>query len=471
MYPSDNQINEDQNNDGFTQKKGKFVSFLKKQWEGIKSLGHIHESTDVDATTLSIQKSVNFRGVNLWLLGFAIIIASVGLNVNSTAVIIGAMLISPLMGPIMGVGLAVGTYDWDLLKRSFRNLLLMVGISLLASTLYFLLSPLGDARSELLARTRPTIYDVLIATFGGLAGIVAASRKESQLTVVSGVAIATALMPPLCTAGYGLATWQLKYATGAFYLFFINSFFIALATFIMVRYLRFPIHKFLDKKREKNVKRIIIALVVVVTVPSVITAISVVRESVFDSQVAKFVAELRDGGGLKSTQQIVDVEKEYNRKTPVLTLSIVGDEVSPVKIDSLRTLMREEFGLNTTDLRIRQSNHGFNAELQASQLGRMVSERDQVIKEQEQEIATLSVGTEQNRKAAQQVGDKYASSIANIAVSSMPYYQTSGKNTASQTTVIVTWREGADREAVSAELKEFMPLILQVDKVKIVSAN
>jgi uncharacterized membrane protein len=304
-----------------------------------------------------------------------------------------------------------------------------------------------------------------------LAGIVAASRKESQLTVVSGVAIATALMPPLCTAGYGLATWQLKYATGAFYLFFINSFFIALATFIMVRYLRFPIHKFLDKKREKNVKRIIIALVVVVTVPSVITAISVVRESVFDSQVAKFVAELRDGGGLKSTQQIVDVEKEYNRKTPVLTLSIVGDEVSPVKIDSLRTLMREEFGLNTTDLRIRQSNHGFNAELQASQLGRMVSERDQVIKEKEQEIATLSVGTEQNRKAAQQVGDKYASSIANIAVSSMPYYQTSGKNTASQTTVIVTWREGADREAVSAELKEFMPLILQVDKVKIVSAN
>ncbi|MBQ4355500.1 MAG: DUF389 domain-containing protein, partial [Bacteroidales bacterium] len=240
MYPSDNQINEDQNNDGFTQKKGKFVSFLKKQWEGIKSLGHIHESTDVDATTLSIQKSVNFRGVNLWLLGFAIIIASVGLNVNSTAVIIGAMLISPLMGPIMGVGLAVGTYDWDLLKRSFRNLLLMVGISLLASTLYFLLSPLGDARSELLARTRPTIYDVLIALFGGLAGIIETSRKDKG-SVITGVAIATALMPPLCTVGYGISIWKGSVIFGALYLFLINSVFIALATFAAVKYFSFPI--------------------------------------------------------------------------------------------------------------------------------------------------------------------------------------------------------------------------------------
>ena len=150
------------------------------------------------------------------------------------------MLISPLMGPINGVGLAVGTYDMELLRRSIRNLLLMVGISLVASTLYFLLSPLGEAQSELLARTRPTIFDVIIATFGGLAGIVAASRKDLPFTVVSGVAIATALMPPLCTAGYGIATWQLSYAFGAFYLFFINSFFIALATFVMVRYLHFP---------------------------------------------------------------------------------------------------------------------------------------------------------------------------------------------------------------------------------------
>ena len=204
-----------------------FRKVLKNWWYAIKAITRLNEDTDVEATLTSIHKSVEFRGVNIWILAFAIIVASIGLNVNSTAVIIGAMLISPLMGPINGVGLAIGISDSELLNKSLKNLLVMVVISLLASTTYFILTPLSDAQSELLARTTPTIFDVLIAFFGGMAGIVAISRKEQPFAVISGVAIATALMPPLCTAGYGLATLQFKFFFGAFYLFFINSFFIA----------------------------------------------------------------------------------------------------------------------------------------------------------------------------------------------------------------------------------------------------
>ena len=183
-----------------------------------------------DEVVDNICRGVDFRGTNLWVLIFATFVASLGLNVNSTAVIIGAMLISPLMGPIMGMGLSVGINDFDLLKRSVRNFGFMVLVSILTSTLYFVVSPLSGAQSDLLARTVPTTYDVLIAFFGGLAGIVAQSRRDRTSTVIPGVAIATALMPPLCTAGYGLATLQLNYFLGAFYLFFINTVFIAIAS-------------------------------------------------------------------------------------------------------------------------------------------------------------------------------------------------------------------------------------------------
>ena len=204
------------------------------------------DSARQEETVDMICRGVEFRGTNLWVLIFATMIASLGLNVNSAAVIIGAMLVSPLMGPIMGVGLSLGINDFDLLKKSLRNFSLMVVVAIATSTLYFFISPLGTARSELLARTVPTTYDVLIAFFGGLAGIVAQSRKDRNSTVIPGVAIATALMPPLCTAGFGLATGQFKFFIGAFYLFFINTVFIALATYMVVRMLKYHKKKFLD---------------------------------------------------------------------------------------------------------------------------------------------------------------------------------------------------------------------------------
>ena len=237
----------------------------------------------------NIRKGVEFKGTNLWVLIFATFVASLGLNVNSTAVIIGAMLISPLMGPIMGMGLSVGINDFELLKRSLRNFGFMVLASIFTSTLYFFISPLSGAQSELLARTTPTTYDVLIAFFGGLAGIVAQSRKDRTSTVIPGVAIATALMPPLCTAGFGLATLQFKYFIGAFYLFFINTVFIAIATFIVVRFLHYSKKEFVDKNREMRVRRSILLIVLVTIIPSVVIGYRIVKRSLFENDVKRYV--------------------------------------------------------------------------------------------------------------------------------------------------------------------------------------
>lgn len=216
----------------------------------------------------NIVQGVSFKGTNLWVLIFAIILASLGLNVNSTSVIIGAMLISPLMGPIMGLGLALGINDLSLLRKSFSNFGYAVLVGLVTSTIYFKITPIDNAHSELFARTYPTIYDVLIAFFGGLAGIVATSSKLKG-NVIPGVAIATALMPPLCTAGFGLATLNWNYFFGAFYLFIINTVFIGAATIITVRLLKFPLKHLPDTKADRKVKRIIYMVLISTLIPSI----------------------------------------------------------------------------------------------------------------------------------------------------------------------------------------------------------
>ncbi len=232
-----------------------FGKFIKSTAEFFHGILHIKDGTDYEGTVKGIKRDLVFKGHSIWILVSSIFIASIGLNQNSTAVVIGAMLISPLMGPILGVGLAVGTYDWEALKRSIKYFIVAIVVSIITSTLYFLMTPLKDAQSELLARTEPNILDVFIAVFGGIAGIVAGSRKE-KTNVIPGVAIATALMPPLCTAGYGLATAQYNYFFGAFYLFFINSFFISLSTVLVVRYLRFPLVNYISKLHEKKNKNL-----------------------------------------------------------------------------------------------------------------------------------------------------------------------------------------------------------------------
>ena len=239
-----------------------------------------------------ITSGVSFKGATLLILIFAIFIASLGLNVNSTAVIIGAMLISPLMGPIIGMGLAVGINDLELLKRSAKNYGVATLISVLTATVYFLISPLSEVQSELLARTSPTLYDVLIAFCGGAAGIIALCTGGKG-NIIPGVAIATALMPPLCTAGFGLATGHWLYFLGAFYLFFINTVFIALATYIGVRLFHFKQIESLSSENDSRTRRIIMALVVATMIPAIVMTVNIVRQSMFDNNVNRFVkAEL-----------------------------------------------------------------------------------------------------------------------------------------------------------------------------------
>lgn len=281
------------------------------------------EDTDFEDTEKSIVSDMVFRGPKAWILIFSILIASIGLNANSTAVIIGAMLISPLMGPIVASGLAVGINDFALLKRAGENFLVAIIISLLTSTIYFKLSPLKDVTSELLGRTTPTILDVFIAFFGGFAGIIAGSRQEKS-NVIPGVAIATALMPPLCTAGYGLATAQYKFFFGALYLFFINSVFISLATFITVKFLKFPKKHHLDKEKEKRVRRIITFIVILVIIPSIIIFFDVIRESRFKTNAKMFVKN-----EVKSpNSQVINYTFEFNDTLGVINLYFIGKPVT-----------------------------------------------------------------------------------------------------------------------------------------------
>ena len=306
-----------------------------------------------DEVVANISKGVVFRGVNLWVLIFATMIASLGLNVNSPAVIIGAMLISPLMGPIMGVGLSLGINDFDLLKKSLRNLVLMFIVAMITSTLYFLVSPLSSNSSELLARTAPTTYDVLIAFFGGLAGIVAQTRTDRTSTVIPGVAIATALMPPLCTAGFGLATGQFNFFFGAFYLFFINSVFIAFATYLMVRFLRYEKKTFMNKKRERNVQRAMLLITLLTFIPSVFIGFHMVRVTVFEAMADKYVAQVFEFPNTR----VVEYTKRYRRadQPSRIELLLVGDALEESVISNARAQL-SGFGLEETDLIVRQAN-------------------------------------------------------------------------------------------------------------------
>lgn len=307
----------------------------KTLWQVVKGYFNVMPDKEDEADTVSqISSGVTFHGANLWVLIFAIFIASLGLNVNSTAVIIGAMLISPLMGPIIGMGLAVGISDLELLKRSAKNYLVATVISVLTATVYFLLTPLNEAQSELLARTSPTLYDVLIALCGGATGILALSTKGKG-NVIPGVAIATALMPPLCTAGYGLAMGKASFFFGAFYLFFINTVFISLATYLGVRMMHFRRKQFVNAERLKVVNRYILGVVVLTMLPAGYMTVGIIGKSVTENNIRKFV---KNECSFPGTQII---SQSTNEKSKTLNLVAVGKSISSQQISRARTMMGE----------------------------------------------------------------------------------------------------------------------------------
>ena len=331
-------------------------------------LNLLPDKEDEEAIVRQISSGVSFRGANLWVLIFAILIASLGLNVNSTAVIIGAMLISPLMGPIIGMGLALGTYDLALLGRAAKNFGIATLISILTATVYFLLSPFSEVQSELLARTSPTLYDVLIAFCGGAAGIIAICTGGKG-NVIPGVAIATALMPPLCTAGFGLATGNLRFFLGAFYLFLINTIFIALATFIGVRVMRFRQHQHLSPDRARTARRIVPAIIIVILIPAALTTYKTVRESVFDSNVSRFIK-----GELTQTGTQI-IQSQVDKETKVLRVVAVGRPIDEVMTAEARRRM-ENYSLGRYDLSIIQGEQTDSLMLLNNEISRMASSRE-----------------------------------------------------------------------------------------------
>lgn len=284
----------------------------------------------------SILSGTEFKGSSLWILVCAILIASLGLNMNSTAVIIGAMLISPLMGPIMGIGLGLGINDTSLIARCLKNLAVATIFSLLASCLYFWISPLNDARSELLARTQPTIYDVLIAFFGGFAGIIATGTRHKG-NILPGVAIATALMPPLCTAGYGLATWQTNFLFGAFYLFLINCVYIGLATWLGCMVLHLPKLKANTSTHQPRRMLLTLGILLIVLTPCTITTFDLIRREVRESHVASFIN--REFGQLDNTQ-VVNHNYVDNDSLPVLEVVLVGEVLDERTIELMAARMQ-----------------------------------------------------------------------------------------------------------------------------------
>lgn len=331
-----------------------------------------------------IASGVTFKGANLWILICAVFIASLGLNINSTAVIIGAMLISPLMGPILGMGLAVGIDDLPLLRRAVKNYMVATIIGIITATVFFLLTPFQGVQSELLARTEPTIYDVLIAFFGGAAGIVAASIKDKG-NVIPGVAIATALMPPLCTAGYGIATGNLAFFAGASLLYFINTVFIAVATTFGVFLLRFRRKHFVDPQRCKFVHRMILAIAILTMIPAGYMTVRMMRTSLFEKQLSNFV---QHNLNWKGTQ----VVSQHLYGDSVLQIVALGKEITPEQKKKAQKELNEHSRLKHLKLAVIQGNESADLASERGNLLTISKNREKsvkVLQEQAVEIKNL----------------------------------------------------------------------------------
>lgn len=356
----------------------------------IKELLDIQEDTDRDSTMEIVKRDISFKGHNAWILVFSIFVASIGLNVSSTAVVIGAMLISPLMGPIVGVGFSVAINDVDTLKRSLVNLGVMVVLSVLTAYLYFLVSPIKQETPELVARTYPTILDVLVAIFGGLALIVAKTKKGAIASVIMGVAIATALMPPLCTVGYGLAIRNWEYALGALYLFSINSVFIALSTFVVAKLLRFPLVKYANSKRRKNTARLASLIAVLVMIPSIILFVNLLSQQVFVSKTKDFITEVVNYPGA----EVVKFSQDYKKKT--IDLYLIGRPVPQSQVNDWVAELKSIPDLQEVDLRVHQGSdqsseiaERLSSEVRAGILEDLYVRNQQVVEDKDARIRLL----------------------------------------------------------------------------------
>ncbi len=323
-------------------------------WQALRDILDIKKGVNQKEVVEGIRNDINFTRHNAWILILAIILASIGLNTNNSAVIIGAMLVSPLMGPILGIGLSTATNDYPTLYRALRNLAIAIILSILTSTLYFWLTPIKEAQSELLSRTEPSLFDVLIALVGGFAGIIAGTRKEKHMNVIPGVSIATALMPPLCTAGYGLATAQYHFFTGAMYLFFINTVFITVSTWMIVQFLKFRNVKALTPQKERLWRYYILFIALAVAIPSGWTAVKIVRKSIFTAKAETYIAEQFK---FKNSKIISKETLFSNTDSSTIAITLYGDILSKETIyERSSPQILKEYGIRKTKVTILQGH-------------------------------------------------------------------------------------------------------------------
>ncbi len=443
-------------------------------WASIKKflneLFDIRTESDRDATIEAVKKDIPFKGHTAWILIFSIFVASIGLNVSSTAVVIGAMLISPLMGPIVGIGLSIAINDVETMRRSLINLAVMVFLSVLTAFLYFKLSPLTEETPELIARTYPTILDVLIAIFGGLGLIVAKTKSGTIASVIFGVAIATALMPPLCTVGYGLAISNWEYALGALYLFSINAVFIALSTFIVSKILRFPMVRYANSKRRRRIAQIASLVAIVVMVPSVILFLNLLKQQVFETRTKEFVKNVIKYEGA----EVVKFTQDY--KTKNIDVYLIGRPVPQNKISEWLNTLQEDEKLAETHLRIYQGAdqsgelaERLSGEVKAGILEdlyvkneQLIQDKDEKIRFLENQVALMKIQNVPFKELSEEIRINY-NNLETFSYSNK--ITTNFKQTDTLPVINLRWKKGvsskeksADTEKIKAWLKYKMKL-------------
>lgn len=405
----------------------------------------------------NVKSNISFRGANLWILACAIVVASIGLNVNSTAVIIGAMLISPLMGPIIGAGFALGIYDFELLKKSLKNLFIATVVSLSVSAIYFYVSPFKETQSELIARTSPNIYDILIAFFGGLVGVIAITRKEKG-NPIPGVAIATALMPPLCTAGYGLAIGNWRFFGGAIYLYSINCVFICVATFLIVKYLKYPRSVRFEKSKERQITYIITGLTVILLLPSIYFGYTLFEERKFEQKVNSFLQNEFTNNGYT----IIYKNIRYNKSPKLLELALLSKRFTTNEKSEIKQRLKF-YGLQDVQFIIRQDTTNLKQDI----LNQIRTERAGV-NEKDALISALRKEIQDNKydnKSLLNEARILFPTLTDISISNHPFNVDSEKNVIIPV-VIYSSTKMLNKEN-SQKLKQWVKIRIKKDEVEI----
>lgn len=426
----------------------------------IRTFSLFRDMEEFTVISENINKEAYFKGTNLYVLFFAILIASLGLNLNSTAVVIGAMLISPLMGPIVGVGAGVAMNDLPLLRKASANYFFAAGVGLFASTLYFLVTPLDAAHSEILSRTSPTVYDALIALFGGFAGILAISSKQKG-NVIPGVAIATALMPPLCTAGYGLATWQLNYFVGALYLYIINTVFISTATIITVYLLKFPKKQFEDTASRRRTLAIVWTVAILTLIPSVYLAYKIVNESRFTQHANAFI----DKEAIFPNDYLL--KKTIDANNSDITLVFGGKEISDSQINTLKSRMKY-YHLEDATLNIKQG-FTFLAEENPkhdNQLGIALDRSEKINRLLQARVDSVNNQQHLSEQVYKEIASQYPG-LTNAIIQPVHILGDSSKQSQSSYLVLLYFEKALQRNEKS-KLEKWLKVRLSNDSAKII---